>query len=97
MVASRETTEPEDTAYSLLGLFEVQMSLLYHEGEHKAMERLRRMVGSRSTSTKYHISARAFWTAVMVGGEDPAVQPEKLRGRMEDVCLWTLEDERYDT
>jgi hypothetical protein len=40
----RETTHPEDKAYSLLGIFNVFMSLLYAEGEEKAFERLRRKV-----------------------------------------------------
>ncbi|KAK4150420.1 heterokaryon incompatibility protein-domain-containing protein [Chaetomidium leptoderma] len=32
--AFRETTRPEDEAYSLLGLFDINMPLLYGEGEH---------------------------------------------------------------
>ncbi|KAI0440789.1 HET-domain-containing protein [Xylaria telfairii] len=36
----RETTRPEDRAYSLMGLFEVNMPLLYGEGSSKAFERL---------------------------------------------------------
>ena len=38
--SSRETTRPEDIAYSLLGLFDVNMPLLYGEGAAKAFERL---------------------------------------------------------
>ena len=38
--SSRETTRPEDVAYSLLGLFDVNMPLLYGEGAAKAFERL---------------------------------------------------------
>lgn len=37
----RETTEPEDKAYSMLGIFDVQMPLIYGEGEEKALKRLR--------------------------------------------------------
>lgn len=37
----RETTEPEDRAYSLLGIFDVQMPLIYSEGEQNALRRLR--------------------------------------------------------
>ncbi|GAP93142.1 putative TPR-like protein [Rosellinia necatrix] len=37
----RETTRPEDRAYSLLGIFGVHMPLIYGEGEEKAMSRLR--------------------------------------------------------
>lgn len=38
--SSRETTRPEDIAYCLLGLFNVNMPLLYGEGATKAFERL---------------------------------------------------------
>lgn len=31
--ANRETTRPEDTAYCLLGLFDINMPLLYGEGK----------------------------------------------------------------
>jgi hypothetical protein len=38
--ALRETTRGEDKAYSLFGIFDVQMPLLYGEGEVKAFLRL---------------------------------------------------------
>lgn len=38
--SSRRTTRPEDTAYSLLGLFDINMPLLYGEGGPKAFGRL---------------------------------------------------------
>ncbi|KAI3319291.1 HET-domain-containing protein [Xylariaceae sp. AK1471] len=36
----RETTRPEDRAYSLMGIFNVNMPLLYGEGGNKAFQRL---------------------------------------------------------
>ncbi|KAL8650211.1 MAG: hypothetical protein Q9226_005235 [Calogaya cf. arnoldii] len=38
--AGRKTTVPEDTAYCLLGLFDVSMPLLYGEGKERAFLRL---------------------------------------------------------
>lgn len=38
--SERETTVPEDTAYCLLGLFGVNMPLLYGEGKERAFRRL---------------------------------------------------------
>lgn len=38
---SRETTREEDQAYSLLGIFDVSMPVLYGEGREKAFQRLR--------------------------------------------------------
>ncbi|KAH7635301.1 hypothetical protein B0T09DRAFT_21452 [Sordaria sp. MPI-SDFR-AT-0083] len=40
--AGRETTRPEDHAYSLLGLLDVQLPLLYGEGGERAFVRLQR-------------------------------------------------------
>ncbi|PVH69232.1 hypothetical protein DL98DRAFT_626026, partial [Cadophora sp. DSE1049] len=43
-VKSRQTTRGEDKAYSLFGIFDVQMLLLYGEGEVKAFLRLREAI-----------------------------------------------------
>ncbi|KAL8766892.1 MAG: hypothetical protein Q9209_006440 [Squamulea sp. 1 TL-2023] len=39
-MAGRKTTVPEDTAYCLLGIFDVNMPLLYGEGKERAFRRL---------------------------------------------------------
>ena len=41
----RETTEEEDMAYCLLGIFDVSLPLVYGEGSTKAMNRLLRDIG----------------------------------------------------
>jgi hypothetical protein len=41
---SRQTTRGEDKAYSLFGIFDIQMPLLYGEGEVKAFQRLREAI-----------------------------------------------------
>ena len=46
--SSREATRTEDVAYSLLGIFEVNMPLLYGEGD-KAFRRLQEEIMKRST------------------------------------------------
>ncbi|KAH5983399.1 hypothetical protein HBI84_247440 [Parastagonospora nodorum] len=40
----RETKHSEDKAYSLLGVFDVSMPLIYGEGEDKALDRLQREI-----------------------------------------------------
>jgi len=40
-IGKRETTRKEDKAYSLLGIFDVQMPLIYGEGERSSFRRLR--------------------------------------------------------
>ncbi|PIA97863.1 Vegetative incompatibility protein HET-E-1 [Cercospora beticola] len=47
--SKRTTTRPEDMAYCLLGLFGVNMPLLYGEGGEKAFERLQLEILSRGT------------------------------------------------
>jgi hypothetical protein len=42
--ALRETTRPEDLAYCLLGIFDVNMPLIYGEGEEKAFFRLQQAI-----------------------------------------------------
>jgi hypothetical protein len=38
---TRQTTRKEDMAYSLLGIFNVYMPLIYGEGKDSALKRLR--------------------------------------------------------
>ncbi|CAN9409476.1 unnamed protein product [Alternaria alternata] len=40
----RKTTRQEDLAYSLLGIFDIQMSLFYGEGRERAFERLKKKI-----------------------------------------------------
>jgi hypothetical protein len=46
--ASRETYRQEDKAYSLLGIFDVNMPLIYSEGKEKALQRLREEIDKAS-------------------------------------------------
>jgi hypothetical protein len=46
--ASRETYRQEDMAYSLLGIFDVNMPLIYSEGKDRAMSRLREEIEKAS-------------------------------------------------
>jgi hypothetical protein len=41
---NRQTTRPEDRAYSLLGIFDVSMPMIYGEGKVKAFKRLKREI-----------------------------------------------------
>ncbi|CAG8983419.1 hypothetical protein HYALB_00000587 [Hymenoscyphus albidus] len=47
--AERETTVPEDIAYSLLGIFQIAMPMLYGEGQHTAFQRLQEEILKKST------------------------------------------------
>jgi hypothetical protein len=68
-VSSRQTTVPEDIAYCLLGVFDVNIPLLYGEGEEKAFLRLQEAI-LKSTddesiflwcSTEAETTSEPFW------------------------------------
>jgi hypothetical protein len=44
----RETKREEDKAYSLLGIFNIHMPLIYGEGKKNAIARLREEIDRRS-------------------------------------------------
>jgi hypothetical protein len=46
--ARRKTKRKEDAAYSLLGIFDIQMPLIYGEGREKALSRLQREIAQSS-------------------------------------------------
>ncbi|KAH9224310.1 P-loop containing nucleoside triphosphate hydrolase protein [Leptodontidium sp. 2 PMI_412] len=58
--ASRETYRQEDKAYSLLGIFDVNMPLIYSEGKDKAMQRLREEIEKASKGFKREDFAITF-------------------------------------
>ena len=69
--ANRQTTRTEDTAYSLLGLFNVNMPLLYGEGE-KAFKRLQHeILQSTSDESIFAWTDDRVWTSGLLA-ESPA-------------------------
>lgn len=63
--ANREATRSEDIAYSLLGIFNIYMPLLYSEGQRKAFVRLQEEI--MKTSSDHTILA---WTISNTGTKD---------------------------
>ena len=53
---SRQTKREEDAAYSLLGIFDVHMPLLYGEGRKKAFARLRKQIGESLEEESHALS-----------------------------------------
>ncbi|PMD54359.1 putative vegetative incompatibility protein HET-E-1 [Hyaloscypha bicolor E] len=49
----RQTTREEDMAYSLLGIFDVYMPLIYGEGRENAARRLREAIDGKEKGIKY--------------------------------------------
>ena len=80
----RETTRKEDKAYSLLGIFDVHMPLIYGEGREKAFKRLREEIDKASKGKllsyhlhsyemKMHSSVRKILTGIGTKREDFSV------------------------
>ena len=51
----RETTRKEDKVYSLLGIFNVHMPLIYGEGREKALGRLREEIDKASKGKSFSL------------------------------------------
>ncbi|KAI0140454.1 heterokaryon incompatibility protein-domain-containing protein [Xylariaceae sp. FL1272] len=69
---NRITTRPEDRAYSLMGLFDVNMPLLYGEGSVKAFRRLQDEIIKRTNDQSILLHRPSNWTeANSVFAESP--------------------------
>ena len=54
---NRNTTYKEDEAYSLLGIFDIHMPLIYGEGRDNALSRLREEIDKPSKGTNPETSS----------------------------------------
>lgn len=83
--SNRETTRPEDVAYCLLGLFGVNMPLLYGEGSTKAFMRLQKEILSQEPD--YSLLAWSGPCTQWRVSVDPtpalAVRPQQFHREME--------------
>lgn len=52
----------EDKAYSLLGIFDIQIPLLYGEGREKAFKRLREEIDKSSNGGAQHFGLISYTT-----------------------------------
>jgi NACHT domain/Heterokaryon incompatibility protein (HET) len=87
---NRKTTREEDWAYSLLGIFEVSMSVIYGEGRAKAIRRLKREIedASRDQECLQHLYAT-----------DPSDDKDRIEqnkgGLLEDSYHWILNNSDF--
>ena len=66
-IAERKTTRREDIAYALMGLFDVNMPLLYGEGEKKAFQRLQAEIIKFSTDESiFAWTNQGLWSSGML-------------------------------
>jgi hypothetical protein len=103
----RTTTRDEDAAYCLLGIFDIQMPLIYGEGKEKARKRLQKEIKESSgdavailvSNTPITNPARDKTLSKIrqwLSSPNPSVNYEKaLKLRQHDTGLWFLDGERY--
>ncbi|KAH6703070.1 hypothetical protein BKA61DRAFT_528255 [Leptodontidium sp. MPI-SDFR-AT-0119] len=78
--ASRETFRQEDKAYSLLGIFNINMSLIYSEGKENAFRRLKKKIQKSLTDLR-----------ITDPREDKKRIEETKGGLLRDSYQWILE------
>ncbi|KAJ4162949.1 hypothetical protein NW754_014370 [Fusarium falciforme] len=78
--STRTTTRPEDMAYCLLGIFDVNIPLLYGEGKKKAFQRLQEEILRKSTDLSLFL-----WTIPLEKNQDPDLE---FRGLLAEDPSW---------
>jgi len=99
-VGTRQTTHEEDMAYSLLGIFDVYMPLIYGEGKEHAMERLREIINKHlkglDSDVLHHLPYTVEAPFNSYAKQDsPTCLPNTRVGLLEEIYNWVdSEDER---
>lgn len=78
--STRTTTRPEDMAYCLLGIFDVNIPLLYGEGKKKAFQRLQEEILRKSTDLSLFL-----WTIPRERDQGPDLE---FRGLLAEDPSW---------
>ena len=101
--ANRQTTEEEDGAYCLFGIFGVHLPLIYGEGKERALRRLKREIESsedtsmdgttnRTRSQEKRLGNICSW----LSAPDPSTNYYKARKqRQAETGLWLLESAKF--
>jgi hypothetical protein len=94
--ANRQTTEEEDGAYCLFGIFGVHLPLIYGEGKENALERLRSAAilkhKGRSHDQEEKLSKICSW----LSAPDPSTNYHKAhKQRQAKTGLWLLESAKF--
>ncbi|KAJ4373968.1 hypothetical protein N0V83_002707 [Neocucurbitaria cava] len=82
----RQTKREEDAAYSLIGIFDVSMSLIYGEGRQKAFTRLRREI-NESNSINLPIASGASFDSHLEE-HSPKCLPDTRTGILHQITQW---------
>jgi hypothetical protein len=97
-IEKRETTRKEDKAYSLLGIFDVHMPLIYGEGERNAFKRLREEINKASKSEQTYGQSEDRYLADL-RSTDPRHDKARIEkgkgGLLRDSYRWVLDNAEF--
>ncbi|KAF1938815.1 HET-domain-containing protein [Clathrospora elynae] len=101
--ANRQTTEEEDGAYCLFGIFGVHLPLIYGEGKERALKRLKKEIETsedasvnetmnRSQSQEKRLGKICSW----LSAPDPSTNYRRAhKQRQAETGLWLLESAKF--
>ncbi|USP72913.1 vegetative incompatibility protein HET-E-1 [Curvularia clavata] len=102
--ANRQTTEEEDGAYCLFGIFNVTLPLIYGEGKERALKRLKKEIeevsedigggvtSSESLSREEKLSKICSW----LSAPDPSANYQKAHNqRQAETGIWLLDSAEF--
>ena len=88
---NRETTREEDHVYSLLGIFNVYMPLIYGEGGDHARQRMERLLKESKDSKAAKLSNMQHW----LSAPDPSINYQRALKQRQHTGLWFLDGDTY--
>jgi hypothetical protein len=94
--ANRQTTEEEDGAYCLFGIFSVHLPLIYGEGKENALERLRSAAILKHKGRSHDQEEKLGKICSWLSAPDPSTNYHKAhKQRQAETGLWLLESAKF--
>jgi hypothetical protein len=94
--ANRQTTEEEDEAYCLFGIFSVHLPLIYGEGKENALERLRSAALLKHKGRSHDQEEKLGKICSWLSAPDPSINYQKAhKQRQAETGLWLLHNARF--
>jgi ankyrin repeat protein len=96
--AKRKTKREEDEAYSLLGIFDIHMPLIYGEGRKKALARLQKQVNEEGNMKDGLLSLREEQITTMLESlrfEQLNTRQMTIKNAHAKTCKWLLKNSEY--
>jgi hypothetical protein len=94
--ANRQTTEEEDRAYCLFGIFGVHLPLIYGEGKENALDRLRSAVVLKHKGRSHDQEERLGKICSWLSAPDPSTNYHKAhKQRQAKTGFWLLESAKF--